>query len=198
LSGLSRATSDQDEVDHDLAVAFRYLKGPRKKDVVGTARALRRLADRPRYPTLAAVGEAVGVSGEIVREFIDVLNLPDTVLAMYERGVLNGLEQGRRLAQLQRSRKGIVEETAKLMVGMRALDARAMVDYLIRNPGATPVDASAAVEASKGTRRREFHVVAILDAEPFRLLAAAAAGRKMPVDELVTEIVTAWLRENAK
>jgi hypothetical protein len=199
LSGSNRVSTDADaDEDRALAVAFRYLKGSHAKDLVGTARALANLKKLPRYRSTRALGEAVGVSGEIVREFLSLLNLPGPVLEMFDARRLNSLEQGRRLAQLQRHRNEIVMEAAELMVGMTAHDARAMVDYLIRHPDAGPQAAAEAIEKSKSTKRREYHVVALVDEGSYHQLVAHSKKREQPIDELVTEIVLEWTQEHAR
>src|SRR5437762_860556 len=86
------------------AVVYRYLKGPRDKDLLAAADALADIQRIGRHKSASAIGRAGGVSGEIVREFLALGRLPDDIRAMFADGELTTLEQGRRLAQLQRHR----------------------------------------------------------------------------------------------
>ena len=116
-----------------LTICFRNLKGSKVKDLLLTAQALGYLKGLPEFGSNHRVGEAVGVSGEIVRQFIGLLELPAVVRSYIEQGVL-GLEQGRRLGQLNKARSDVVEAAAAAMISMTAMEARDLADYLIREP----------------------------------------------------------------
>ena len=138
-------TLDKNEA---LAICFRNLKGSKSKDLLMTARALKYLRGLPEFSSNKRVGDGVGVSGEIVRQFIALLDLPTPVQSHLEQRTL-GLEHGRRLRQLQRTRPSIVEEVAEAMVSMTAMEARDLVEYLIRTPNASVQDGLRALEAAK-------------------------------------------------
>ena len=76
-----------------LAVCFSNLKGSKNKDLLLTARALEYLKELPEFGSNQRVAEQVGVSGEIVRQFISLLDLPDSVQKFFQDREL-GLEQG--------------------------------------------------------------------------------------------------------
>lgn len=177
-----------------LAISFANLKGPRDKDLVQTARALQSLKSLPEFGSNAAVGRAVGVSGEIVREFLSLLQLPRAVQELLETRQLS-LEQGRRLWQLGRARPDAVLQAAQAMVGLTAMDSRHLVDYLCKHRELSVSEAKERVLASKTVTRREFHIVARLGEEDYRELRRWARSQGQPVDELVTKVVLAWLRE---
>lgn len=177
-----------------LAISFANLKGPRDKQLIQTAKALDHLKSLPEYGSNAAVGRAVGVSGEIVREFVSLLQLPDEVQGLLESGEL-GLEQGRRLVQLERVRPSVLREAAQAMVGLLSKDSRNLVEYLCNYRDVSVSEARERILGSKTVRRREFHLVARLPEQDYRQLKAWASRRRQPVDELVTEIVTAWLAQ---
>lgn len=180
------------DADEALAVAFANLKGSKDKDLLGTARALATLKALPEYRSNTRVGAAVGVSGEIVREFLTLLRFPPEVQERFATGDL-GLEHGRRLWQLGRHRSELVPEAAQKMVGMTAMDARHMVDQLIRYPATTVEEAARQVVAAKPIVEREYHVIALLDEQQYRSLVRAARSQSLPPDELVTQIVRDWL-----
>ncbi len=178
-----------------LAICFRNLKGTKAKDLLLTARALKYLKGLPEFQSNKRLGEEVGVSGEIVRQFIALLDLPPSVQSHLEQGTL-GLEQGRRLWQLDQARPSMVEDAAQAMGSMTAMEARDFVEYLIRTPSVSVQEALAALEAAKPNVSHEYHVDAALDENAYRALAAQARERRVRVNDLVSMIVNRWLEED--
>ena len=179
-----------DDQDRDLAMAFANLKGSKDKDLIGTAEALQRL--KSHYGSNAKVGEAVGVSGEIVRQFITLLKLPEKFRDLLDQRML-GLEHGRRLWQLARTNPHALAAAANEIRGMTALDGRAFILYLLKHPELTPKEAKQRVLDSKTTTTKEFHVVALLSEDSFRKLRGRAKKLRKSVDKVVTAIVEDWL-----
>ena len=179
--------------DEDLAVAFANLKGSKDKDLIRTAEALQRL--KPYYGSNPKLGEAVGVSGEIVREFLSLLKLPEEIQEMFSRRQLR-LEHGRRLWQLARKQPAALRQVAAEMQGMTAHDARDFVLYLLKHPELTANEAKRRVLGAKTTMTREFHVIALLSEDSFQKLRRQARKLSMPVDEVVTSVVEEWLLAN--
>lgn len=175
-----------------LATCFRNLKGSKTKELMRTARALKCLKELAEYRSNKELGEAVGVSGEIVRQFISLLDLPHSVQSLLEQGKL-GLEQGRRLRQLHRKRPSIVYEAAREMCSMSAMETRDIVEYLIRTPDASVRESLMSLDAAKTLIEEEYHIDAILDGEAYRLLATHARNKKVSVNDLVSSIVSSWL-----
>ena len=175
-----------------LAICFRNLKGTKTKDLLGTARALRYLRGLPEFPSNKHLGQQVGVSGEIVRQFIALLDLPPSVLSRIANGTL-GLEQGRRLWQLRQTRSSIVEDVAEAITPMTAMETRDLVEYLTRTPTASVQDGMEALEAAKSTVLHEYHIDAVLDERAYESLRARARQERIRVNDLVSRIVTQWL-----
>ena len=178
-----------------LAICFRNLKGAKAKDLMLTARALKYLRELPDYRSNKSLGKKVGVSGEIVRQFIALLDLPSTVHVYLEQGKL-GLEQGRRLWQLNRTRPSVVEEAALEMNSLTAMESRDLVEYLVRAPTSSVQDAVQALEAAKPNVSHEYHIDAILDERSYRSLETCAREQKVRVNDLVSMIIKSWLAEN--
>ena len=177
-----------------LAICFRNLKGTKAKDLLLTARALKYLKSLPEFRSNKRLGKEVGVSGEIVRQFIALLDLPPAVQSHIERGDL-GLEQGRRLWQLNGTRPSIVEEAAQAMTSMTAMETRDLVEYLVRTPAASVQDGLTALEAAKPSVSHEYHIDAVLDEAAYCLLAAQARRQRLSVNDLVSKIVNRWLED---
>ena len=184
-------TLDRNEA---LAICFRNLKGSKSKDLLKTAHALQYLKELPEFGSNKRVGESLGVSGETIRQFVALLELPTCVQTYFEQRTL-GLEHGRRLQQLQRSRPLLVEEVAQSMVGMTAMEARDLVEYLVRTPSTSVQDGLHALEAAKSKVSHEYHVVAVLDERSYKSLEAQARRLAVPVTELVTTVVNCWLEK---
>jgi hypothetical protein len=179
--------------DRDRAIAFANLKGSKDKDLIKTAEALQRL--KSHYGSNSKVGEELGVSGEIVRQFLTLLKLPQEFRELFDQRLL-GLEHGRRLWQLARRRPHALSDAAKEIQGMTALDGRAFVIYLLAHPELTAHEARQRVIDSKTTVTREFHVIALLSEKSFQKLRRHAKRLGKSVDQTVTSIVEDWLLAN--
>jgi hypothetical protein len=175
-----------------LAICFANLKGPRDKDYVATAQALEYLRRLPKYGSVPKVAAAVGVSGEIVREFLTILRLPEPIRDLFDQKVLK-LEHGRRLAQLGRRRPDLVAEVARMMMDLKAHDARHLVAYVLGHPDLSAEQAQQAIQHQKTVVQREFHVVALLQENEFQELRSEARQRRTDASALVTSIVREWL-----
>ena len=178
-----------------LAICFRNLKGSKTKDLLLTARALQSLKRLPEFGSNQSVAEAVGVSGEVVRQFIGLLDLPEDIQAYLERGEL-GLEHGRRLLQIGRARPEVVERAAKLMTSMTAMQTRDLAEHVLRNPGSSIEESVDALQAAKQIVTREFHVDTVLDERAYLALTAQARKRKLRPTQMASTIIIDWLESN--
>lgn len=179
-----------------LAICFANLKGYKDKDLVGTAEALRYLKNLPEYRTNKKVGQAVGVSGEIVREFLAVFKLPEPIQSLFRQRQLRRLEQVRRLWQLARKEPNLLEDATQAISTLSALDGRHLIDLVLRYPKIPVEEARRAVLESKTVREHEFHIIAILKEAEYKQLTAESRRRKIAIDVLVTNIVTGWLQSH--
>ena len=181
---------DEDEA---LAVAIANLKGSKAKALIPTARALRSLRDR--YPSNAAVGKRVGVSREIVREFLSLLELPEAIQQLLTEKRLS-LEHGKKFAQLNRRRPDLVPIVAHASTDLHAHEVRELVEVVLRDPDVPVNESLARLDASRSVHTREYHVVAILAEEEFRGLERAARRFNLAPHELTTKIVREGLAEH--
>ena len=180
-----------------LAICFANLKGQKsKKNIIATAQALQFLKGKPGYGSDKKVGEAVGVSGEIVREFLTVLKLPKEIQLLFESGHLRYLEQSRRLWQLERANPGLLEEAVQNISDLTALDGQHVIVHLIKNPNMPVAQARKEVLDSKTVVEQEFHVIALLSAEEYKLLSNESRKRDIAPSILVTTIVQDWLESH--
>ncbi|MBI2171531.1 MAG: hypothetical protein HYU30_05865 [Chloroflexi bacterium] len=189
------ASTEFEREDEALAVCFANLKGSKHKELMRTARALAYLKRLPQQGSDVKVARRVGVSREIVREFLALLRLPSEFHPLFENNEL-GLEQGRKLWQLLRKRPDLASDTTSVLKRLNAMDSRALVEYLLTHPDVSVLDAEREIIQSQTVVEREFHVVAMLPEADYRMLAKRADKRNTGVSELVTEIVQQWLRVN--
>lgn len=178
-----------------LAVCFANLKGSKDKDLLLTAEALNFLKELPEFGSNKRVGEQVGVSGEMVREFISLLDLPPAVRARIGQKEL-GLEHGRRLKELHRFRPSAVEDAADAMASMTAMSARDLVEYLKRDPSASVEEVVQALEAAKPVITQEHLICALVSESEYQTLTAHTQKHGITVNDLVTNITRQWLAEN--
>jgi len=184
--------------DKALAVCFINVKGSKTKELIRTASAMAFLRSLRKYGTNGAVGEAVGVRGEMVRQFLTLLTLPEQVQILLDEGKL-GLEKGQLLRRLslRRPQRAVVD-AAKAMTGISAHDSRALVDYVLRHDGVAMDDAKRAVLESKTSVRDEYHVMAELSEDEYRQLVAMAKKRRMKVNDVVTSLVRRAIHKDAR
>ena len=178
-----------------LAICFSNLKGSKTKNLLSTAKALKHLKSLPEFGSNERVGEQVGVSGEIVRQFIALLDLPASIHHYLDKNEL-GLEHGRRLWQLNRSRPTITEDAALAMTSMTAMESRDLVDYLKRNPSSSIQEALDALEEAKPVVTEEHLICALVSKSEYEALATNARRNRSSVNDLVTSITRQWLEEN--
>ena len=178
-----------------LVVCFQNLKGAKSKDLLHTAEALQYLKTLPEFGSNQSVGEAVGVSGEMVRQFLGLLELSPCVQDYLTEGAL-GLEHGRRLGQLGKFRPEVVEQAAAVMTSMTAMDGRDLTDYLLRSPTASVEEGVNALNAAKQVVAKEYRISTVLDEGRYQLLSSHARKRKMRTTELAAAIVADWLEQH--
>jgi len=178
-----------------LAVCFANLKGSKVKDLVGTARALAYL--KSLYGNNVRVAQKVGVSKEIVRQFLTLLRFTESIQRLFVANEL-GLDQGDSLWQLKRHRPEALSEAAEIARTLTADDTRHLVDYLLKNPDVSVTEARDAVLESKTVVEREFHVVAPLSEGEYASLLLQARQRGVDPTDLVSEIVKGWLHSQGE
>lgn len=183
-------------MDHDQAVAISLanLRSRRAKDVVKTAQALGYLRSLPEYPNNKSVGAVVGVSGEMVREFLSILDLPSDILALIHTEGMT-LEHGRRLSQLARRRPEILHEVARTIARLSAIEARQLTEYLLRHPEVSVEAARSRILEARRVTVKEFHVIAVLDEQEYKALRRLASKQSVSTSELVTDLLRQSLRK---
>ena len=179
--------------DQAMAIGLTWLNGPYNKPYVQVAKALQYLRTLPEFHSNKQVAELFGVSGEMVREFLSLLSLPENVQHMLEEQQLH-LDQGVKLASLKKRWPERFSATAQVLAEIPSQDAREIIEYVIRNPDKSPEEAKDRVLRSKTVIEDEFHVVAVLTKQEFGELDRLAHKHKISPNELVTRFVREQLR----
>ena len=185
-----------DEETAALAACIETLHGNRPRDVMRAARALRRLKELPDYRMNRRVAGAVGINPRTVGQFLKLLELPEPIRLLLERGKLRA-DQGTRLARLARERPEAALEAAEEMTGMTVMESRDLAEYLVRVPEATVEQALRALDEAKTVVTTEYHVDTVLTRDGGQNLEGAALRRGTTPGRLATEIVEKWLEEES-
>ena len=181
------------ELDEEtaLAVLFKNLKGPRRKDYLATADACRFLTQI--YGSHRKVAEKVGVSSEIIREFDSLYDLAETAKRLVSKGSIK-LDIGSRISTQIKGEKRKVE-IARAVADLRTFDARAVVEYAKKNPEISASEVKSRVLGSKTVTEKVHVFIMPLPHDTFQKLKAASKRLKIRPEELVRRILKEWLQE---
>ena len=174
------------------AICFANLKGTKEKELLKTAEALRFKKEVAGLRSNRRVGEYFGVSGEIVREFLSLLSLPDQVKRLIDDGEI-GLDTGARLARVHKENPSALGDLAVVVSNLPALDARDVIEYALKNPEVQPSEAKQRVMDAKTVVEDEYHVLVIFTKEEFDRVEVEAKRRGVAPGRLVTLATNAWL-----
>lgn len=179
------------ELDEEtaLAILFANLKGRKKKDYLSTAKACRFL--KKLYGSCAKVAEKVGVSSEIIREFDSLNDLPDEVQQMISTGNIK-LDTGYRISTKIKGKNRQID-IARVVAGVDAFDARAIIEYAQKNPEMPVEEVKSRVLGSK-TKREKIHLFILpLEEATFQMLKLHSIKLKVRPEKLIEEIIKDWL-----
>lgn len=173
-----------------LAILFTNLKGKKKKNYLATADACRFL--KKRYGACAKVAEKCGVSSEIIREFDSLVDLPDEVKKLVSTGAIK-LDTAYRISTKINPRKQI--DVARAVANLGAFDARAIIEYVSKNPDKPVDECKSRVLRSKTVTEKVHLFILPLQEEIFGKLETASKELKIRPEDLVRKIVGDWLKE---
>ena len=182
-----------DELQADV-ICFSNLKGSKEKDLLGTAEALQFKKGLPGFGSNSSVGTYYGVSGEMVRQFLTLLTLPKHIQSLIAEGKL-GLDISSRLARVSRQRPAVVDELAYAVSDLPAMDARDVIEYVIKNPDVAAGEAKRRVMDSKTVIEDEYYVVVVFSKEEYDRIEYEARRRQMSPGRLIAELTNQRLGE---
>ena len=178
--------------NEERAIARLYLNlkgGKRKKDDwVSIATDLKRLSDFYKSPTETA--RKLGVSYELVRSIIKILNLPEEVQQLIKEGKIL-YDAAQRITRLRSPSKQI--EVAKAVAGLTSHQARDIIQYAKRYPDADLADFKRRVTGQKLAKGEVHLMVLPMRGETYRKLQSLSQRHKISTQRLVVSIVNEWL-----
>lgn len=181
-------------LDEETALAIIFANTRRKKrteNLITVARAFECLVKL--YGSRNAVAKTVGLSTEMVREFLILLTLPKEVRDLFESRKIDSIDLGRELAVLGDKQKQIV--ASKMITNLPTKDVRD-IKRLIRSARLPIIESKKTVLESKPKGLNIF-IVDFGD-EMFKALIEQAKNAKIRPAELVKEIVSGWLSRKEK
>lgn len=182
------------KLDEESALAIIFANIRRKKrneNLITVAKAFESLVKL--YGSRNAVADVVGLSTEMVREFLAVLKLPKEVRDLFESRKIDSLDIGRELNVLGNKRKQL--EVAKMIADLQTKDTKDIRDIkkLIRR-ARLPVAASKRMVLESKPKR--LHVFMIdFDEDTYKSLIKQAKNTKIKPTQLVKEIISNWLAQ---
>lgn len=181
-------------LNEEAALAIVFANTRRKKrpyNLITVAKAFEYLVNL--YGSRNAVAKTVGLSTEMVREFLTLLKLPKEVRDLFKSRKIDNLDLARELAVLGDKRKQVA--ASKMIGNLPTKDIRD-IKKLIRKARLPIMESKEIVLESKPKGLNIF--IVDFDDETFKALIKQAKNAKTRPAELVKEIVSGWLRRKEK
>jgi len=175
-----------------LAIVFANThRKKRKENLLTIAEAFEYLTKL--YGSREAVAKKVGLSAEMIREFLTVLKLPQKVQRLFFHRQLDNVDVAKELSALNSPAKQIA--AAKVIADSLSKDVRD-IKRLVKRENIPVENAKKAVSDAKP---KGLHVFIIdFDDEMYRAIMRQAKILKTKAVELVREIVIDWLKHKAR
>jgi len=181
--------------ERTVANLYLNLKGGKRKkdDWITIARDVKQLSDFYKSPAEAA--RKLGVSYELVRSIMKILDLPKEVQTMIKEGSIL-YDAAQRLSRLNSRTRQL--EVAKAVAGLPSHQARDIIQYAKRYPDASLTDFKRRVTRPK-PRREEIHLTVLpLKQETFRRLQTLSQRHKTSAQKLIVNIIDEWLHRQER
>jgi hypothetical protein len=177
-------------LDENTALAILFSNIRRKKrntDLITIARACKYLTDL--YGSQKAVAEKIGLSTEMIREFLTTLKLPVEIKKLISERKIDSVDVVREISAIREPSKQII--AAHAFANSPSKDVRD-IKRLIK-------DANFSIEDAKKTvlnaKPKGLHIFVVdFDEDIYQAITRQAKAMKIRPPELVREIVKDWLR----
>lgn len=178
------------ELDENTALAIMFANTRRKKrteDLLTIAKACEYLVKL--YGSQKTVAKKVGLSTEMIREFMTALKLPIEIQNLISERKIDSVDIVREIASIKDKSRQIT--VANTFINSLSKDARD-IKRLIKNTNFSVEDAQKTILDSKP---KELHVFVIdFNDEVYHALIKQSKNLKVRPAELVKRIITDWLR----
>ena len=178
-------------LDEDTALAIIFANIRRKKrteDLITIAKAFEYLEGL--YGSRNAVAKTVGLSVEMVRQFLTLLKLPKQVRDLFESRKIDSVDIGRELAALNNRENQII--SSKMIADLPTKDVRDIKKLIKRD--LLPLKES--MEIVLEAKPKGLHIFMIdFDEETHKSLMKQAKNARVQPAQLVKEIISNWLAQ---
>jgi len=182
--------------DEDTALAILFSNTKRKKridDLFTIAKACEYLVSLKKYGSQGAVAKKIGLSTEMIRQFLAVLKLPREVQKMFSSRKIDSVDVAKELLALNDPAKQVV--AAKALAGSLSKDVRD-IKRLIKE---SKLSAGEAKKVVLDAKPKGLHIFVMdFDDETYGAIRKQAKDMKIEPVELIRGIVTNWLKQTAK
>lgn len=177
-------------LDEDTALAIVFANTKRKKrkeNLLIIGKAFEYLVEL--YGSQNAVAKKIGLSPEMIRQFLAVLKLPKEVQKIFSKRQIDSVDVAKELLALKNPTKQVT--VAKAIVDSLSKDTRDIKRFVKR--------ANVPVEDAKRTvldaKPKGLHIFMVdFDDKAYRAIIEQAKELKIKPAELVREIVVDWLK----
>jgi len=183
--------------DQIIAELFLSLKGSKDKrqDWITIAEKCKQLVKISKNRNDAA--KKVGVSSELIRSILNLLELPDEVQNLIqERKIL--FDAAQRLMTIRLINKEKTDkkrtEVAAIIVGLRSHEQREIIQFAKKFPKDSLLGYKKRVTKSRAVK--EIHIAVIpLNESLFELLNNHAKRKKQPLEKIIHSILSEWSKK---
>jgi len=180
-----------DEISALQIVFANIRRKKRKENLVRIAKAFEYLVKN--NGSLKAVANKVGISTEMIRQFLSVLKLPVEVQELFLKREIDSVDAAKELAALKSKHKQI--KMAKNIAGVTSDDTRD-IKRMVKSETIPVNQAIRTILQAKGGGLNIFMLD--FDNETYKCIMKTAKALRKDAAELVREIVTDWLKKNGR
>ncbi len=175
--------------DKALANLYLNLKGGKQKkdDWITIATELKRLTDFYKSPTKTAA--KLGVSYELVRSILTILNLPKEVQSLIKQGRIL-YDAAQRLTRIDDDKRKI--EVANAISGVSSHKARDIIQFAKSNPNASLDGFKKRITAPKSPKETIHLAVLPIRKEMYSLLQERSRHDGISTQKLILRIIDEW------
>lgn len=184
-----------ERINEDKLLAILYSnfsgKGKQINDWIYVAEKLEELKDF--YKSEKKVAENLGISYEMVRSTLKLLDLPEEIRQLVKEDKLSQ-DLGWRLLGIKNKKNQII--VARAIMGLSAHDARDMIRYARNNPEKSIKKQIKRLEKSKKQIQKLNLVIVTLEEDNYKILKEISKRNNMDPQKMISKIVNNWIKKH--
>lgn len=182
----------QSDEESALSIVFSNTKRQKRAtDLVTVARAFQYLSQL--YGSQKEVSKKVGLSPEMVREFLSILRLPKEVQDLIQKRKIDSIDIAKQLSSIRDPDSQIA---LAQQISMLSTDDVRDVRRMVTGKNMSVDDAIKCVISAKPVNVNLF--VLDLEAEDYQILISKATEKKITPADLAKEVLAEWLHGDGK